>query len=237
MAMMHYPWHYDERRQVGTDYADEANVIAYDARMQRLRNVPQEVEIAAQALSLPPHAAIWEIGCGTGELALGLASRYRQVYGSDVSPAMLALARRKANERGISNVSFEEGGFLSGFIPPEPVDGVVAQLALHHLPDLWKLTALRRVARHVRPAGKLYLRDVVYPSGVPDYDAYFAGLVAVIRKEGDDDLAEQTIAHIREEYSTFAWVLEEMLRQAGFAIQDRLADRFTTSYTCVRQGR
>ena len=234
---MQNPWLYDERQQVGTDYADESHVTAYDTGMQRLRHIPQEVEIVAQALSLSPTATVWEIGCGTGELALGLAGRCRHVSASDVSPAMLALARRKAVERGITNVDFEAGGFLTGYAPAEPVHGIVSQLALHHLPDLWKLTALRRITRHLKPGGRLYLRDIVYPSGVPDYDAYFAGLVAGVRREGGDELAQQTIAHIREEYSTFAWVMEEMLRQAGLVVQDKLAERFTTSYTCVKQAR
>jgi putative AdoMet-dependent methyltransferase len=234
---MQYPWLYDERRQVGTDYADESNVRNYDAGMQRLRNIPQEVEVVAQALSLSPAAAAWELGCGTGEMALGLAARCRQVYASDVSPAMVLLARQKAAERGFENIAFEEGGFLSGFVPPEPVDAVVSQLTLHHLPDLWKLAALKRVARYLKQNGKLFIRDVIYPSGVPDYDAYFTGLIAVVRKQGGDELADQTIAHIRDEYSTFAWVIEEMLRQSGFAVLEKHADRFTTSYTCVKQGR
>ncbi len=234
---MQNPWVYDERKQVGIDYADPSNVRNYDAGMQRLRNVSQEVEVVAQALSLSRAAAVWEIGCGTGELALGLASRCRYVYASDVSPAMLARAREKAAERGIENVSFEEGGFLSGFVPPEPVDAAVSQLTLHHLPDLWKLTGLRRAARSIRMGGKFYLRDIVYPTGVPDYDAYFAGMLAGVRREGGDELANATIVHIREEFSTFAWVIEEMLRQSGFAVLNKLAERFTTSYTCVKQGR
>lgn len=234
---MHNPWLYDERRQVGTDYANESRVDEYDTGMQRLRDVSREVEIAAQALSLSPAAAVWEIGCGTGELALGLAARCRHVYATDVSSAMISMARRKAAERGLHNVSFEEGGFLSGYAPPEPVQAAVSQLALHHLPDLWKLTALRRVAMHLAPNGRFYLRDVVYPSGVPDYDAYFAGLIAAVRSAAGDELAEQTIAHIREEYSTFTWILEEMLKQAGFTVVDKLTERFTTAYTCVRAGR
>jgi putative AdoMet-dependent methyltransferase len=232
--MMQNPWLYDEQRQIGTDYADESHVTAYDAGMQRLRNIPQEVGIVAQALSLSPIATVWEVGCGTGELALGLAAGCRHVHATDVSSAMLTFARRKAAERGIENITFEQGGFLAGYTPPEPVQGVVSQLALHHLPDLWKLSALRRLRRYLQPGGRLYLRDIVYPSGVPDYDAYFAGLIAGVRREGGDELAQQTIAHVREEYSTFAWVLEEMLRQAGFGIHDKLAERFTTSYICVR---
>lgn len=234
---MDNPWLYDERRQVGTDYADASRVSQYDAGMQRLRDVSREMEIAAQALSLSPSATVWEIGCGTGELAIGIAGKCRHVYATDVSPAMLSLARRKAYERDIANVTYEEGGFLTGYTPPEPVQGAVSQLTLHHLPDLWKLTALRRVARHLSPNGRFYLRDVIYPSGVPDYDAYFAGLIAAVRSAAGEELAEATVAHIREEYSTFAWVIEEMLKQSGFTVVDKLTERFTTAYTCVRAGR
>lgn len=237
MEMPRHPWLYDERQQVGTDYSDEANAAAYDSDMQRLRSIPQEVDVISRELCVSPTSCIWEIGCGTGEVSLGLAAQCRHVYASDVSAAMLAFARRKVVERDVKNVTFEEGGFLAGFVPPEPVHGVVSQLALHHLPDLWKLMALKRIARTLRPNGRLFLRDVIYPSAVPDYNAYFAGLIAGIRREGGDKLAEQTVAHIREEYSTFAWVIEEMLRQAGFAVVDKMAERFTTAYTCVRQGR
>ncbi len=232
---MDHSWLYDERKQIGTDYADDERVTEYDTGMQRLRNVSQEVEKVAQALIVSPFTTIWEIGCGTGEMALGLAARCRHVYATDVSPAMIRFARRKATERRVRNVTFQDGGFLSGYVPPEPVDGAVSQLTLHHLPDMWKLTALRRVAHHLRPNGRLFLRDIVYPSGVPDYDAYFAGLIATVRSAGGDDLADETIAHIREEYSTFAWIMEEMLKQSGFSVTDKLTERFTTSYICIRQ--
>lgn len=33
------PWQYDENIQAGTDYADQKEVTAYDARMQKLRDV------------------------------------------------------------------------------------------------------------------------------------------------------------------------------------------------------
>lgn len=232
---MSTPWLYDERTQVGTDYADESHVRAYDAKMQRLRDIPREVEVAAQALSVSPDAAVWEIGTGTGEMALGLASRCRHVYASDVSPAMLAFARGKAAERGISNVTIEEGGFLSGFVPPAPVDGIVSQLALHHLPDFWKLVALRRVARSLRPGGALFLRDIVFNADIADWDTHFGALVEAVRQAGGDETARETSTHIREEFSTYSWILEEMLRRAGLSILHIQQAPPTTMYTCVRR--
>src|SRR5262245_13403186 len=48
-----------------------------------------------------------DAGCGTGFLALELASRRHRVTAVDFAPAMLAEARRKAAGRGLS-VRFEE---------------------------------------------------------------------------------------------------------------------------------
>ena len=48
-----------------------------------------------------------DAGCGTGFLSLELAARGHRVTGVDFAPAMLAEARRKAAERGVS-IRFEE---------------------------------------------------------------------------------------------------------------------------------
>ena len=53
------------------------------------------------------------------------------------------------------------------------MDAVITQLALHHLPDFWKLVALKRISQMLKDGGKLYLRDVVFPSNVEDYDVFF----------------------------------------------------------------
>ena len=234
---MDAPWLYDERRQVGTDFADEATAREQDARAVQQRAFAQEVETVASELSLALGSLVWEIGTGGGELALGLAARCKQVYASDTSAMMLAIAREKASERGVSNVLFEEGGFLSGFTPPWPVNGIVTQLTLHHLPDFWKLAALRRIGGYMKTGGILYLRDIVYPSNVPDYDAYITGMLAAIRATGGAEIADETSAHIRDEFSTFAWVMEEMLRQAGFELVRSRQHRFTVAYTCVSRRR
>jgi hypothetical protein len=48
-------------------------------------------------------------------------------------------------------------------------------------------------------------------------------------------VAQETIMHIREEYSTFSWILEEMLRRAGFSLARKQQAPPTTLYTCVRR--
>lgn len=231
---MQYPWQYDETIQVGVDYMDEKEVDAYDERMQALRNISQEVEEIRSALNLYSDAVVLEIGAGTAEFALGIASHSRHVHAVDISPAMLSFARRKAADRKITNVSFHSGGFLSGFEPQEPVEAIVSQLALHHLPDFWKTIALRRMREWLKDGGRLYLRDVVYPSDVEDYASFFASVIDGIRSAAGDEMARETIEHIKKEFSTLDWIFEGMIERAGFRIVRKNAQDFLTAYLCEK---
>jgi len=231
---MNPPWQYDETIQVGTDYRDRQEVRLYDERMLKLRDIDAEVQDIHKALALPTDATVWEIGTGTGECALGLAAGIKHVYASDVSPAMLAYARKKAEDRDVKNVTFAEGGFLSGFRPPQPVEGIVTQLALHHLPDFWKSRALAAIADSLRPKGRIYLRDVVFPSTISDYDAFFKTVIAEIRLRAGDEVAQQTVQHIKTEFSTLDWILEGMIERSGLRIVAKNGKGFLSVYVCEK---
>jgi ubiquinone/menaquinone biosynthesis C-methylase UbiE len=231
---MNNPWQYDETIQVGTDYRDEDEVRAYDRRMQTLRDVGGEVKDIQRALLLSSDSTVWEIGTGTGECALALAPAVRHVYASDVSPAMLEYARRKAEQRGVSSVTFEKGGFLSGFRPGHAVDGIITQLALHHLPDFWKSRAFDVMTGSLRPGGRLYLRDVVFPSTTDDYDAFFKTVVDGVRSQAGDEMAQRTTQHIKTEFSTLDWILEGMMTRSGLGIVEKSSTGFVSVYVCER---
>lgn len=231
---MTHPWHYDERTQVGTDFSDEREVRLYDEHMGRLRNTAKEAEEIRAALRLTPESAVWEIGTGTGECALALAPHVRRVDATDISQAMLSWARHKAAERGISNVRFEVGGFLSGYHPNGRVDAVVSQFVLHHLPDFWKSRALVAIAERLRPGARLFLRDLVFPSDLGDYDPFFTMLVEGVRARAGEETAEGTVRHIRTEFSTLDWILEGLLERAGLRIVERSGQSPLLAYVCEK---
>lgn len=231
---MNYPWQYDETVPVGTDYRDPNEVSGYDERMARLRDIDTEVKDIQRALRLSRESTVWEIGTGTGECALALAATVRHVYATDVSPAMLGYAHRKAERRRVKNVTFAPGGFLSGFRPAHPVDGVVTQLALHHLPDFWKARALVAIASSLGPTGRLYLRDVVFPSTTTDYDAFFQTVIDEVRARAGEDVAQQTAQHIKREFSTLEWILEGMLARSGLRIVEQDCKGFVSVYVCEK---
>lgn len=231
---MSHPWQYDESVQIGTDYGDPGEVAAYDERMRKLRDAGAEAADVRAKLSLTPDSTVWEIGTGTGECALALAPAVRHVFAIDVSRPMLEYARRKAAQRGITNVTFAEGGFLSGYRPDHPVDGIVTQLALHHLPDFWKSRALATLADRLRPGGRLYLRDVVFPSAAGDYDAFFAKTTEDIRRQAGEEMARSVVRHIRDEFSTLDWILEGMIARSGLTIVGKDGNGFLSVYVCEK---
>lgn len=121
---------------------------------------------------------------------------------------------------------------------PTAADVVYSRNALHHLPDFWKALALERIAALLRPGGLLRLRDFFFscdPSDVGDVVEAWLGQAAARPEVGWTRAELET--HLREEYSTFCWLLEPMLERAGFAIRaiEYHAAKVYTTYTCEKR--
>ncbi len=206
-------WLWDEMRQVGTDYADLAEVEAYDARMGAFRDIEGENRETLDMLALAPGAAVLEIGCGTGRFARAAAAAGMVVTAVDVSAVMLDYVRRKAAEAGTA-VATRHAGFLTMGLPDGAFDAAVSGLALHHLPDLWKLAALRNVARALKPGGRFVLRDVVFaPTADEAPEPHFERFAASL-----PEMRVPAARHVAREFSTYDWIMEGLLRRAGFDI-------------------
>lgn len=84
---------------------------------------------------LTPQDRVLELGCGTGSTALLLAPNVKQITATDLSPGMLAIARQKAANTGVKNVSFEVGSD----VPKQgPYDVVMGYSLFHLVPDMEK---------------------------------------------------------------------------------------------------
>ena len=111
---------------------------------------------------------VLDIGCGTGTLAILMAKRGAQVTAIDVSPLMLAEARRKAKEAGLEDaIEFHRLDVteLGDRFAPASFDVIVSTLGFSEFPsEVWRY-ALREAARLLRPEGQVLIADEVAPEG------------------------------------------------------------------------
>lgn len=228
-------WTYDEMRQVGTDYDSPERVREYDERMNSLRDVRAEANAILDELDLQKDGALVEFGSGTGELAIEASRRCDRVYALDVSRTMIEYAREKAARRGAAGIVFVHAGFLGYNHDGPPPSAVVSQLALHHLPDFWKLVALSRIHDLLAPGGRFFLRDVVFAVQPAKLSSTIERTIHRMRESAGEAAALDYERHVREEYSTYDWVMEEMLYRAGFTIERAdYGDFFIATYLCVK---
>ncbi|MGF1609520.1 MAG: class I SAM-dependent methyltransferase [Kiloniellales bacterium] len=228
-------WTYRELQQTGLDFEDQAQVEAYD-RNQGADPAAERALIAA--LGLGGGDRVIDLGCGTGCFAIEAARACGFVHAVDVSRAMLAQVGRKAEAAGLDNLSLHHGGFLSYRHEAAPADAVVTRFALHHLPDFWKMAALLRLHAMLRPGGLLFLRDVVFSFPPADYAAGVeVWIETMAQAPGAGFTRADFETHLREEYSTYAWIIEGMLTRAGFRIEAAdYASGAYASYCCRKAG-
>jgi hypothetical protein len=146
---------------------------------------------------------------------------------------MRARLRHKRDEAGITNVEIADAGFLTYNHADDPADIAYSRYALHHLPDFWKVMALRRVRAMLRPDGIFRLWDVVYHFNPDEVDERVEAWCAPFGEEVDGDWARWELEeHVRDEHSTFTWLLEPMFERTGFSIEaaDYSDDGFDARY-------
>ena len=117
---------------------------------------PEWWEIFEKALERPEPCRILDVGTGTGFLARGLAAAGHRLIGIDISPGMIALARRNVAGSGtfvdLLVADAEDPPFA-----PESFDAIVSRNLLWTLcrPEV----TLRRWHRILRPGGRIVLSD------------------------------------------------------------------------------
>ena len=225
-----------ETASAGPEHLDPAYVAAYD---RKARVDPTDDLDELRARGLGPTSTLIDFGAGTGTFAVAAASICERVIAVDVSPAMVDALRTRVLERGATNVECVRAGFLSYEHTGPAVDVVYSRNALHHLPDLWKGIALERIAAVLKPGGILRLRDLVFSFDLPDAGRRIDEWLDAAAAERPDEgwTREELQTHLREEYSTYSWLLEPLLEHAGFEIAAAEYEQLGAhaAYVCVRR--
>lgn len=104
--------------------------------LQALRARAERSEFARLLdAAIPSDARILEIGCGTGQMSLFLASAERMVIGADLTRASLKLGSAAAKRFGVTGVQFVETDLHHPGLRAGAFDVIYTSGVLHHTAD------------------------------------------------------------------------------------------------------
>ncbi len=131
-------WNRIARKYAADPIADPAGYEATVRRVQGLLDASQEV---------------LELGCGTGSTAMRLAAGTRRLQATDLSAAMIEIAREKLAAQPIPQLSFDVADADTAAFGEGVWDAVLAFNLLHLTLDLD--AAIAGIARALKPGGRL----------------------------------------------------------------------------------
>ena len=229
-------WYLNELAHAGAEHLDTQYVPAYDAKAA---TDPSGDVQKFRELGLQPAHTLIDFGAGTGTFALAVAPLCRRVVAVDVSPSMLIRLQEKAAQSGITNIECVQAGFLSYEHVGSQADFIYSRHALHHLPDFWKALAFQRMAAMLCPGGTLFLRELLFACELDEVHNVIERWLARANDSPERGWTRTELdQHLRDEYSTFTWLVEPMIERAGFRIHEAHYDqsRIYTAYVCVRES-
>lgn len=137
--------------------------------VNRNEKTERNITRVQQRLAELPSEAIedvLELGCGIGAVAAFLSETYdMKVCGTDYDQAQIQIARKRHPENEYLVYKVEDAERLS--FQDARFDLVVSQNVFHHLAK-WQ-TAIREVARVLRPGGFLLWLDLAFPKWVAQF--------------------------------------------------------------------
>jgi SAM-dependent methyltransferase len=156
---------------------------------------------------------VLDIGCGTGATSLAFArivGAEGRVTGADVSETMLARARDRQREAGLTNIDFVLADAQDHAFAPGASDLIVSRFGMMFFAD--PLAAFRNMGRALKPGGRMHFAAWAGPEHNPFFTLPQAvavarlGPVEPVPPEAPGPMAFRDIARVTG-----------MLREAGLA--------------------
>jgi ubiquinone/menaquinone biosynthesis C-methylase UbiE len=154
----------------------------------------------AELVTATGNPAVADVGCGPGRVTTHLAGLGLAATGIDLSPEMIAMARRDHPD-----LAFEVGSMLDLDVPDASLGGVLAWYSIIHVPDDLLPTAFGEFFRVLVPGGYLFA-------------GFQAGDEVVHRTRSRATDVELSLDFHHRQPDRVA----DLMRQAGFEIRARM---------------
>ena len=112
--------------------------------------------LVTERAEIKPGTSVLDIGCGTGATSLGIAAMHQgkvEVTGVDVSPPLLDLARKRANEKGLSNVNLLLADVQDGIPIDTQFDQAISRFGVMFFSE--PVLAFGNIRRALKPGAQL----------------------------------------------------------------------------------
>lgn len=150
-----------DRVEIERSAAEARGVVLAPVDIDRYLNPPADtpygLEYAFYLLGDVVGKTVLDLGCGSGENLVPLASRGARVIGIDISQDLIALSRRRLSAYAV-DASLRVGSAYATGLPAGSVDVVFSMALLHHL-DLPSVRA--EVDRILCPGGLFIIREPI----------------------------------------------------------------------------
>ncbi|KGB00969.1 methyltransferase domain protein [Enterobacteriaceae bacterium ATCC 29904] len=161
-----------------------------------------------------PHAQVLDLGCGAGHASFIAAGQVAGVTAYDLSSQMLDVVNAAAKEKGLTNVTTQQGYAESLPFAEGSFDVVISRYSAHHWHDVGQ--ALREVKRVLKPGGIFIIMDVMAP-GHPVRDIWLQTVEAL-----------RDTSHVRN-YSSGEWLT--WMTEAGLIARTMVTDRLPLEFS------
>jgi ubiquinone/menaquinone biosynthesis C-methylase UbiE len=133
--------------------------VAENYRLSTVHAGGEDLQRIVQLVVQNPAQRALDAGCGAGHTAAAIAPHADAVVAFDLTPTMLEQVEALAVERGLTNLTTQEGDVENLPFEDASFDLVTSRYSAHHWPH--PQTALHEIARVLQPGGRFILSDIV----------------------------------------------------------------------------